>query len=221
MTKTVFLIFTFISLNIIFCNQAIAQEEVRPLLLDSLKYNTCPKLYAGINIGAYTPNGFVGASIMYPLLNHLSGKTGVGWALWGYQVSQELILYAGSCNSQTALGIGLAYNTGRNNYKKSQKVLELNNGVYGEHTYDYYYKLDPVFLLNTNVYYFFNTGKRKNRLFVNLGWSFSITDINAHLERTTYTGYSAIAPDVKNGIANGLSLGIGYFLNVSKYPKRL
>ena len=219
MKKTVFLIFTFISLNIIFCSQAIAQEEVMPLLLDSLKYNTCPKLYAGINLGGHTPNGFAGASVMYPLLNHLSGKTGVGWAPWGYQVSQELILYAGSCNSQTAIGIGLAYNTGRNNYKTSQKRIVAYNGVYAEYTYDYYYKLDPVFLLNTNVYYFFNTGKRKNRLFVNMGWVFNITNTNASLLRTTSPNNSDI-PDVKSGIVNGLSLGIGYFLNVSKYPKR-
>ncbi len=125
----------------------------------------CPKAYIGLGVGINNPNGLFGFSFEVPVLDVLSFSAGAGAAIWGTSVCGEFRYYMVPCQRGWSLAMGISHNSGRTNFKPRQNF----NTIAGP---------EPIALNlhSMNNAYFavqrsWNMGKKRNKLFAQLGWS--------------------------------------------------
>ena len=165
----------------------------------------CPKLYIGISSGIENPGGLVGFNVDVPVTQKFSLSGNAGLSSWGYKVGGEGRFYFGDCNRSWALGAGVTYNTGLNDYST---VLPTTYG-------------DATVLMNlnpkTNVFFavhkFFNLGRSGHRFNIMAGYSMRLDDDNYAIlnnyELTTQ------GEDVMRVLApGGLMIGFGFSFGV-------
>ncbi len=125
----------------------------------------CPKAYLGMNAGINNPNGLFGFSFEIPVKNGFVLSAGAGAGLWGTWAYGEGRYYLKPCQRAWALGAGFTHSTGRRNFQPGKAMSTIGGP---EHI-----SLD--LLPQTNfylaIYRAWNLGKKRNKIFADLGWS--------------------------------------------------
>lgn len=124
--------------------------------------NSCPKLYLGPTIGINNTVGLLGVNFDVPVTSRFSLGTGVGRSSWGWKTFFAGRFYFKECNRGWAIGTGVTYNTGLQNFTTTMPTTFGDANV----TFDFE-PLPSVFL---SGYYFFNLGQR-HRFYLQFGYS--------------------------------------------------
>lgn len=128
---------------------------------------SCPKVYIGPSIGFNNTVGLVGVNFDVPVTGRFSLGTGAGLSSWGLKSFFEGRLYFKDCNRGWAIGTGVTYNTGLQDF-----VTPLPT-TFGDQ--DVMMDLEPLPSVFLSAYHFFNLGRR-NRFYLQLGYSQRLVD---------------------------------------------
>lgn len=194
-----------------------SQKQDTTMLSKNTIKRSCPSFYIGINAGINAPNGNAGIHAVIPVVPHFSLKTSVGLSLWGFQAGQEIIGYFGDYHTQGAFSVGISYNSGGFTLKEMRIESFYNPGPgSNKKTYEFFYKTKPVWLTTFNGYYFFNNGKRQNRLFINIGATLALSDVKMTFSHSTPAGNNPPFGNLnRDYLVKGVSVGIGFMFNTA------
>jgi len=167
----------------------------------------CPKAYIGLNTGFNNPNGLFGLSFEIPVIHDFSLSAGVGAGLWGTMAYGEGRYYLGPCQRGWALGAGFAHSTGRVNFKP-QKDL---NTVAGAEPVSL--NLLPQTNFYVSIYRAWNLGKKRNKIFAELGWSVPFN--NKDFKQISGDHITSDEADkIRNWAPGGLIIGGGIYFGI-------
>ncbi|MCB0698005.1 MAG: hypothetical protein KDC07_11605 [Chitinophagaceae bacterium] len=139
----------------------------------------CPKFYVGLSTGFNNQSGLIGPNFDIPLVKRLSFGFGVGRSSWGWKMYSEARGYLGECNRKLAVGAGMSYNTGIQNYST---VLPTTVG-----DAEVKFVCKPSLNAFASVYYFFNIGHDwSHRFYLQTGYSYRLYD-NLYTAESKYT----------------------------------
>jgi len=129
---------------------------------------SCAKFYVGLSTGINNHSGFLGVNFDVPVTGHFSLGTGLGLSSWGYKSYGEGRFYFKECNRGWALGAGVTYNTGFDDF-----IVEMPTTI---GTTDVSMNLEPTANVAVSAYHFFNLGRGNHRFYLQLGWSQRMND---------------------------------------------
>lgn len=168
---------------------------------------SCPKFYIGISTGLDNPSGLLGVNFDVPVTGSFSLGTGVGLSSWGFKTYGEGRFYFKECNRGWALGAGITYNTGFDNFVSSMPT------TIG--TTDVTMNLEPVATAIVSGYHFFNLGRSGHRFHLQLGWSQRLTE--TPYEVTSNHTLDADGKTVMNILSpGGLIFGFGFTFGLGR-----
>ena len=124
--------------------------------------SSCPKFYIGLSTGIDNQSGFLGVNFDVPVTGHFSLGTGLGLGTWGFKTYGEGRFYFKECNRGWALGAGVTYATGLQDFVVEMPTTAGTNNVLMD--------LEPVVNATVSGYRFFSLGDR-HRFHLQLGWS--------------------------------------------------
>lgn len=170
----------------------------------------CPKLYLGLNVGLENPNGILGFSMDAPIIPHLSGRAGIGISSWGYKYYAEAVGYLGKCHRKWAAGLGVSHNTGLSNFKTTMPTSIGDQDI----------TLDLLAQTNAfiNFYHYWTLGKRKNRFYLQLGYSIPLSTGKYYELKSNVTLTQDGQDAMKILRPGGLSIGVGFYFDAM--PKK-
>ena len=123
----------------------------------------------------------------------MSAEAGLGTGTWGNKMYVGAKYYLSPCQHGFAFGLGLAYCPGVPHDKHDLET------IYGT-TVPIEYNKNPQTVLQLMAYKYWYIGKKYNRLYIEAGWSTSITSGD---KITQLTG-----PPISNKTRDGLNSGI-------------
>jgi len=190
-------------------NRVWSQDIVMPQANKNSRENMpCPKAYLGLNLGINNPNGLFGLSFEIPVINDFALSAGVGAGLWGTMTYAEGRYYLGPCQRGWALGAGFAHCTGRNNFKP-RKAMNTTYGVPEQVSLD----LLPQTNFYISVYRAWNLGKKRNKVFAELGWSVPLKNKD-YRQLSGYPITSDEADKVQRWAPGGLIVAGGVYFGI-------
>jgi hypothetical protein len=165
----------------------------------------CPVLYLGLSTGLNNESGIMGFNIDLPLNKKLSLGAGFGEGTWGAKAYSEVRYYITErCHRGWALGAGITYASGSNNFKQT---LETINGK--EKVTLNLHPQDNVFFA---LYRFWSLGREYNRIYANIGYSVPFHDARYKviygdpLTQSTSDGLRSLSP---GGLVVGAGISFG------------
>lgn len=167
----------------------------------------CPTVYLGLGSGINYSTGLIGLNIEVPVFKGLSIGGGAGLSSWGTKFFGELRYSFSPCNRGWALGTGVTYNTGLEDFATDLPTTRGTRSV----TMDLNPKLN-AFLCGYRIW---TVGKSaRNRFHLQLGYSMPLSNDD----------YTILSPGVvlaDEGVAamdlvspGGLVFGIGFSFGI-------
>ncbi len=168
---------------------------------------SCAKFYLGLSTGINNHSGILGVNFDVPVTGHFSLGTGLGLSSWGYKSYGEGRFYFKDCNRGWALGAGITYATGAEDF-----IVEMPTTI---GTTDVSMNLEPVTNVAVSAYHFFGLGRGSHRFYLQMGWSQRLND-------TPYVVTSGHTLDSDGKAAmdlvtpGGLILGFGFSFGLGR-----
>jgi hypothetical protein len=183
-----------------------SQQSNMPLHLRSKaprQRESRPYVYIGTSTGINNQSGILGVNLDVSILDHLSVGVGGGLSSWGNKLYAEARYYFNPANRGLAFGAGVTNNSGIIGFRGQVKTEDNPN----EHEVPM--DLKPQTNGFVSAYYFFNLGKRYNRLFLQAGWSvpFAPAGYTVKTQEVLTDEYDKA---VKMASPGGLILGVGF-----------
>jgi hypothetical protein len=124
----------------------------------------CSDFYLTLGAGLNANTDIAGISVDIPIKYFTSVEAGVGLGLWGIRGYGGYKHYFKRCQRGLALGGGLTYNNGRQDFvTKMQSVTDKKEQLG--------FRLYPQTNIFIAAYYYWGIGKKNNRIFAELGYS--------------------------------------------------
>ena len=162
--------------------------------------SSCPKFYLGLSTGIDNASGLIGINFDVPLASQFSLGTGLGLSSWGFKTYGEGRFFFSECNRGWALGAGVTYNTGLEDFSVEMPTTTGTTNVLMD--------LEPVMNVMASGYRFFNLGPR-HRFHLQLGWSQKVVQ-DAYTIKSPHT----LTSDGKTAMSilqpGGLIIGFGF-----------
>ncbi len=170
-------ILTFTLLIVICCFYAGAQERGGiAIKKDPHKHfrkrtsKDCPVFYITTSTGVNNNTSFLGVNFDKPVAKFVSVEGGLGIGIWGYKFYGGCKYYFNPCHRGWAIGSGLTYSTGSNNYPYTLSTVSGRQTVL--------LNLHPQTNAFIACYHFWTLGKRANRIYAEAGWSLPLIQGN-------------------------------------------
>jgi hypothetical protein len=166
-----------------------------------------PVLFINVSTGINNNTGLIGASVEVPVVKHLTVEGGFGISSWGSKLTASVRYYLKNNFKGWAFGAGLTHNSGLKNF---QDNLETVYGTTESVTLD----LHPRTNVFAAAYKYWRLGKRANRVYLELGYSVSVSGGNK-FDQTSGTPISSNSENVINIISpGGPIVGFGFSFGI-------
>ena len=129
-----------------------------------------PKCYIGFSSGVNNPAGIIGIDVNIPLAQNITLDGGGGNSTWGNKLYLGGKYYLRPLQRGWAFGGGLTFNSGIDNFKTQLET------VYGKSTV--MLSLKPQTNIFLGAYYYWTLGRKHNRIFLGLGRSVRLKEVN-------------------------------------------
>lgn len=206
-------------LTVTFCSlvlavSALAQDAAEPPKKETKKKDPVarpvkgPPFYLTTGTGVNNNYGLIGLVFDVPVQKYFSIEGGGGISTWGTKIGLSGKYYMKEYERGWAFGFGLTYSSGRKTVTTNMETIYGNENV----TIDF----NPQTNLFLAAYHYWNLGKRRNRFYLEGGWSAALSG-GDKFKQVAGDPLSDNSTRALNFIApGGLIVGVGFSFAIYK-----